>query len=607
MAHRVLLFLFPILTSIAQPADSLQSAADSLFLRIVIPDGDTIRTPLNKHRIAASTMSGARAFIGGKEARVYESGGFAGLVELVRDTVSATVSVIGPSGDSLSRMIVFLKAKPVQTSPRDTLVIDSAMMEPADDRWVRPGDILEVKFKGSPGHEASFSLKGAQSGIEMRELSPREAGGFEGIYVGSYVIQETDEVADVPVEFNLRKSFWSNEEAFSKGKVRVLSAGKPRVGELTGRRPFLNAGLGDDRLGGAKLGYQDSGIRIAISGKAKGQYKIRLTPSMIAWVPEEQVKLLPEGAPVPASFVGSITASGTSTEDIIIVGLTERLPYTTEQQLNPAAVIVNIFGATSNTNWITQHLSAEGIEGISWEQAGEGHYRLKIALLNQAHWGYDAGYRSGTNFQIRVRRPPLPAHRDSVFRNLIIAVDAGHGGDNLGAIGSTGSLERDVTLAIALELEQQLKSRGARVSLTRADTNGVSNVDRIERILSSRAQLLVSIHCNSVGVNIDAERIQGTATFYHYAGFKPLANQIYARLLDLGLTQFGVVGSFNFALNGLTQLPNVLVETAFISNPQDEMKLLEKSFRVQVAAKIVQGFEEFLRNQLPPPAVSPLK
>jgi N-acetylmuramoyl-L-alanine amidase len=103
-----------------------------------------------------------------------------------------------------------------------------------------------------------------------------------------------------------------------------------------------------------------------------------------------------------------------------------------------------------------------------------------------------------------------------------------------------------------------------------------------------------------VGFNVDAERVQGTATFYHYAGFKPLANQIYARLLELGLAQFGVVGSFNFALNGLTQLPNVLVETAFISNPDDEMKLLERGFREQLAAKIVQGLEEFLQNQLPP-------
>ena len=604
MIQRILLLFFPILTLTAQPAASLRPAADSLVLRVVIPETDTVITPLSRHRIAASTIRSARAFVDSREVKVYQSGGFAGLVDLQRDTVVAIVKVVSPAGDSLVRSFVFLKTKPLQTSPRDTLTIDSVMMQPSDDRWIGAGDVLEVKFKGSPGHEASFSLDGLESGIEMRELPPREAGGLEGVYVGRYVVKDGGEAQDIPVEFKLRKSFWSSEEAVSKGRVRVLASGALRVGELTGRRPFLNAGLGDDRLGGAKLGFLDARVRVAILGKAKGQYKVRLTPTMVAWIPEENTKLMAEGTPIPASFVGSITASGTSTEDFVVVGLTERLPYTTEQQLNPAAVIVNIFGATSNTNWITQHLSAEGIQSISWEQAGEGHYRLKIALASQAHWGYEVGYRNGANLQIRVRRPPAFAHRDSVLRNIIVAVDAGHGGDSHGALGSTGAKERDVTLEIAAEIERLLEALGAQVVMTRNDTLGVSNNARIERILSSKAHVLVSIHCNSVGYSVDAERIQGTATFYHHIGFKPLANQIYARMLELGLVQFGVVGSFNFALNSLTQLPNVLVETAFISNPDDEMKLLENSFREQMAAKIVQGLEEFLKNQLPP-SISP--
>lgn len=607
MIQRIFLLIVPTLTLTAQPADSLRSMTDSLVLRVVIPETDTVITPLSRHRIAAATIRPARAFVDGREVKVYQSGGFAGLVDLQRDTVVAIVKVTGPSGDSLIRSLVFLRSKSAQTSPRDPVTIDSVMMQPSDDRWLMAGDVLEVKLKGSPGYEASFSLEGLASGIAMKELPPRETGGLEGVYVGRYVVKDGDEAQDVPVEFEIRKSFWSSEEAVSKGRVRVLASGGLRVGELTGRRPFLNAGLGDDRLGGAKLGFLDAGVRVAILGKAKSQYKVRLTPTMVAWVPEENVKLLAEGAAVPASFVGSITASGTSTEDMVVVGLTERLPYTTEQQLNPAAIIVNIFGATSNTNWITQHLSAEGIQGISWEQAGEGHYRLKIALAGQAHWGYDAGYRNGTNLQIRVRRPPTIASGDSVLRNIIVAVDAGHGGDNQGALGSTGAKERDVTLKIASVIERLLRARGAQVVMTRKDTLGVSNNDRIERILSSKAHVLVSVHCNSVGYSVDAERIQGTATFYHHIGFKPLANQIYGRMVELGLAQFGVVGSFNFALNSLTQLPNVLVETAFISNPDDEMKLLEDSFREQMAAKIVQGLEEFLKNQLPPPVPPPSK
>jgi N-acetylmuramoyl-L-alanine amidase len=65
-------------------------------------------------------------------------------------------------------------------------------------------------------------------------------------------------------------------------------------------------------------------------------------------------------------------------------------------------------------------------------------------------------------------------------------------------------------------------------------------------------------------------------------------------MLELGLDQFGLVGSFNFSLNAPTQLPNVLVETAFMSNPEDEMLLLDDNFRTRIAAQIVKGLQEFV-------------
>jgi N-acetylmuramoyl-L-alanine amidase len=71
---------------------------------------------------------------------------------------------------------------------------------------------------------------------------------------------------------------------------------------------------------------------------------------------------------------------------------------------------------------------------------------------------------------------------------------------------------------------------------------------------------------------------------------------MYDKMLAIGLKQFGVMGSFNFMLNSLTQLPNVLVETAFLSNPEDEMLLLDDGFRNKVAEQIVKGLEEFVKT-----------
>jgi N-acetylmuramoyl-L-alanine amidase len=107
----------------------------------------------------------------------------------------------------------------------------------------------------------------------------------------------------------------------------------------------------------------------------------------------------------------------------------------------------------------------------------------------------------------------------------------------------------------------------------------------------------VSIHCNSAGDASDPIALRGVSTYYRSLGFKPLADVMYDKMLALGLKPFGEVGGFNFTLNSLTQLPNVLVETAFLSNPEDEMLLLDDGFRKKVAEKIAKGLEDFVRAQ----------
>lgn len=570
---------------------------DSFFLRVVIPERDTIRTQASRQRISASTLPSARAFVNGKEARVYPSGAFAGLVNVPLDTSVMRLVVFSPTGDSLWKDYVLIRPQPLKSSPRDPLIIEPVMMEPSQDLWLGKDDILEVRFKGSPGYEASFDIDGVESDIPMRELPPNEAGGLEGIYIGRYVVKEEDEARNVPVVFRLKKSFWTREKAESRGKVSILPLELPRVAEVTGRRPFLNAGLGEDRLGGAKLGYIPAGVKVQITGKVGRQYRVRLSESLTGWLPEEFGRLLPLETPRPRSLVSSLSATGNDRQDAVLVSLSERLPFVSDQLLNPTAIAVDIFGATSNTNWITHHLSAEGIRSVTWDQVSEDHYRLLITLTYSQHWGYDIGY-GGNSLRVRINRPPRLDTDGSVLKNLTIAVDAGHGGDNQGALGATALREIDVTLATARYLQQMLIEKGARVVMTRSDNSGPGMLDRWETALAGNAQILVSLHCNSIGSNSDPEAVKGTSTYYRHIGFQPLAKIMYDKMLELGLAQFGLVGSFNFTLNAPTQFPNVLVETAFISNPEDEMKLMDNEFRKKMAAKIVEGLEQFVRTSV---------
>jgi N-acetylmuramoyl-L-alanine amidase len=368
----------------------------------------------------------------------------------------------------------------------------------------------------------------------------------------------------------------------------------PRTGEIVGRRPFINVGLGTDRLGGAKLGYVEPGGRVSITGKVGRQYRIRLSEQLTAWIPAEYVRVLPADTPPPTSLTGSISVTGTDTEDVVSIGLSQRLPYRIDQVSDPTAVLLDVYGATSNTNWITHNLSAKGIKSVSWDQVASDQYRLVIELNHEQHWGTSVSY-SGTGISVRLRRPPL-INPDQPLEGLMIALDAGHGGDARGALGATGAEEKNMTMLIVQQLDSVIQARGGATVLTRNGDDGPGMTDRAEKVVRSGAHILVSVHCNSTGLTADPVTVSGTAMFYRYLGFKPLADRVFAEMMKTGLKEFGVVGSFNFSLNGPTELPNILVETAFMSNPDDEMFLLTPQKRTEVAVRVADGVENFIRT-----------
>ena len=151
-----------------------------------------------------------------------------------------------------------------------------------------------------------------------------------------------------------------------------------------------------------------------------------------------------------------------------------------------------------------------------------------------------------------------------------------------------------MNLSITQSLDSILQARGARVVMTRPGDPDVGMGARVDALLAANVHLFVSVHCNSTGLTSDPTQIRGTSAYTRYPGFQTLAATLYKKMLELNLEQWGITNSFNFSLNGPTQFPNALVETAFMSNPEDEMLLLDPAFRRNAAVKIADGLEDFL-------------
>jgi N-acetylmuramoyl-L-alanine amidase len=352
--------------------------------------------------------------------------------------------------------------------------------------------------------------------------------------------------------------------------------------------PFLKYGIGEDRLGGAKMTFLDSNVLLKVLDSFKTDYKVQLSQFHSAWINKNNVKKTDVVTPLE-HLTDSWKVTGDSLFDYVTIQLDEKLPYTSSMGINPSRIVVDIFGATSNTNWITQLDSAKEIKNAWYEQPEDDVMRVFIELNHHQHWGYSIYYSYDNKLTIRVKRQP-----DSLkLRNLVIAIDAGHGGSNIGTTGSNrDTREKDYTLLIAKNLQNILQQKRVRVIMTRINDTTLSMYERINFLKQLNPDLLISIHLNSS----DRDTIQGVSTYYRYIGFRPLSVAILQSLLETGLHEFGNVGSFNFALNGPTDYPNCLVEVAFLSNKDDEKKILNGAFRVLVAQKIVEGIENFLKD-----------
>lgn len=247
------------------------------------------------------------------------------------------------------------------------------------------------------------------------------------------------------------------------------------------------------------------------------------------------------------------------------------------------------------------------------------------------------------NDDVRGRTVIAAAHapRDQ-GRDIVVAVDAGHGGDDPGASGPDGTQEKTVTLAIARQLAARLeRERGVHALLTRPDDRFVELRDRAARARKAGADLFVSIHADSVrdrdvegasvyvlsehGASSEAARLLADRENAADLRGVPLAgrsHELASVLMDLsqaaavgnsaeaagnvlgalhevGAVRKRVVQYAGFMVLKSPDMPSMLVETAYISNPSEEHKLRDAAWQSRLADAIAAGVMKYFRAHPP--------
>lgn len=187
---------------------------------------------------------------------------------------------------------------------------------------------------------------------------------------------------------------------------------------------------------------------------------------------------------------------------------------------------------------------------------------------------------------------------------MTIAIDAGHGGVDGGAVSKSGAIEKDLSLSIALYLRDYLQQAGALVVMTREGDYDLANdntrsyskrktedlLKRVEILQEAAPQMLISVHMNS----IPSEKWSGAQTFYHKTAIKEseqLARAIQEQLkinLENTERQAATVETI-YILKALQDVPAALVEVGFLSNPRESQLLVDAQYQRTVAASIYKG------------------
>lgn len=236
-----------------------------------------------------------------------------------------------------------------------------------------------------------------------------------------------------------------------------------------------------------------------------------------------------------------------------------------------------------------------------------------------------------------------PAAKSQYIRLITVAIDAGHGGEDPGALGANGSREKDITLSVARRLKEHIeKQENMRAVLIRDGDYFIPLHERVNKARRHQADLFVSIHADAFlkptargssvfalsekgatsaaarwlakrendadligGVNIDVKDVYLKRTLISLSQDAQIRDS-----LVLGKAVLDELGEINdlhkaeveqagFAVLKAPDIPSILVETAFISNPDEEKRLIDEAYQDKMAGAIVTGIKRYFDSNPP--------
>lgn len=462
-----------------------------------------------------------------------------------------------------------------------------------------PGDTLDLYARGTPGAQVTATLSGFKNG---KNIALKESSTTPGVYRAQFIIDPEQKPKSAKVTYRMKNGpDKTSAKITAKEKIKILSTQESlRTAEITS--PGVKIRKIPTASGNLYPFYRAYG-RARITGRLNNQYRLWLNDEESAWLEMDKFNN-PDTTPVPNNHIQEMTITVLSDKTRLIFSGVRAVPVSIHE-FNNRLELTFYYTETFDENF-TADTTSPILEKSTWTQPQPNTVLFKIYFKEgQLPWGHAYDFEDGNFTLDLMHTPQLTPTAKKPLTGARILLDAGHSPRRKvpydGAIGPTGFLEYEATLALAEELKPLLEEQGATVILTRHGNNRKSLQERYEQALAENAHIFVSLHYNALPETVNPlARPRGYSVYYNYPHSFKLAQAVYQSFTkNVKLPDNGMIANDILFIPRIPQMPSILVENAYLILPEQEEMARTEEGRHSLVQALYEGILNFYGVKLP--------
>ena len=384
-----------------------------------------------------------------------------------------------------------------------------------------------------------------------------------GAFAHSIKLKEGENRVAIKSNFNTQIYKFVKETIVNKGDTETIDFDPKLFKVKKDNTPLRKTPID---FGMNRISHLFKDTYLLINGEKDSFYRVILSKNEEAWIDKNYVTETSEIVFPSFIAMNSATYKNASKHSI---AFTDNLPYSILEEDNE--ILFKVYNPITTADSI-----------------------YTINIKKPEKYSYETSLKNG-KYDFKIIELPKP--ENNLLQGLNIAIDAGHGGNEKGAIGCLGNKEKDINLKIALDLQKILEELGANVIMTRENDRDVSLDERVKIAKENDAHLFISIHLNSIpDIKMDVHKNKGTSIYYYNQNSKSLA-EIINKSVVCGLnTRNDGVKTASFAVIRPTEYIGILVEVAYMTNPIDSVLYTKEGFSQKAAKSISDGILNYINS-----------